>query len=245
LIDASADIRALTADVIAARLATNRDGVIEEAARAGVATAQALFGQVLLDRGEPGEAVGWFVRAAAQDDVMALNMVGRCYDLGWGVGIDKTRAADCYRVAAGRGLDWAMYNYATLLALGEGVTEDKVAALEWLERAMREGSGLAQAKATNFVGSFAEDGWAAPRDMLKARRCYARAAAGGDFRGCFNHARMLAAAGDIADAARWLRQAGKLGHARFVAQVEAYLMASDHAALRTTGLAALREGAAC
>ena len=231
------------ADTVARRLAEDRDGFLEDAANDGVAEAQALWGQVLLDRGDASGGGGWFVKAAAQDHLMALNMVGRCYDLGWGVAVDKARAAECFRVAAARGLGWAMYNYATLLTLGEGVAEDKALALDWLKRAAASGEGLAAAKAANFIGSFAEDGWAGPRDMTRAARYYARGAAGGDFRGCLNHARMLAAAGDVAGALPWLKRAGALGHARFVAQVEAFLAASGNAAFRTRGLAAVRDGA--
>eukprot|EP01032_Pedospumella_encystans_P006348 gene6348-7603_t len=69
-----------------------------------------------------------------------------------------------------------MYNYATLLALGDGVAEDKAAAFAWFERAAK----LGNAKAINFVGSFHEDGWVVPRDLKRAARCYARAAQGGD-----------------------------------------------------------------
>jgi hypothetical protein len=190
---------------------------------------------------DPQAALGWFVKAAAQQHLMALNMVGRCYDLGWGTAPDKRRAAECYRIAAERGLDWAMYNYATLLALGDGVAEDKATALDWLERA----AALGNAKAINFVGSFAEDGWAGPRDMERAAECYARAAEGGDFRGCFNHARMLGAAGDVAAALPWLRRAGERGTARFVEQAASWLATSDIVAFRREGLAALREGAGC
>jgi hypothetical protein len=190
---------------------------------------------------DPQAALGWFVKAAAQQHLMALNMVGRCYDLGWGTAPDKSRAAECYRIAAERGLDWAMYNYATLLALGDGVAEDKAAALDWLERA----AALGNAKAINFVGSFAEDGWAGPRDMRRAAECYARAAEGGDFRGCFNHARMLGAAGDVSAALPWLRRAGERGTARFVEQAASWLATSDIVAFRSEGVAALREGAGC
>ena len=124
-------IDTLTPDAIAARLSgspAERAAFVREAADAGVAEAQAVYGQMLLDgtgvATDPAAALGWFTKAAAQHHVMALNMVGRCYDLGWGTRIDKARAAECYRIAAERGLDWAMYNYATLLALGDGVAED-------------------------------------------------------------------------------------------------------------------------
>ena len=231
---------ALSADDIAARLAApeTRAALLREAAEAGYADAQAALGQMLLDGNgvakDARAAFGWFIRAAAQHHPMALNMVGRCYDLGWGAPVDKARAAQCYRVAAERGLDWAMYNYATLLALGEGVAEDKAAALGWLERAAAAGN----AKAVNFVGSFAEDGWAGPRDMARAADCYARAARGGDFRGCFNHARMLADGGDLEAAVRWIGEAARLGHVRFRGQVRDWLVRQPEP-LRTRGLAVL------
>ncbi|RZM34521.1 MAG: sel1 repeat family protein, partial [Sphingomonas sp.] len=155
----------LSPDAIAARLSgspEDRAAFVREAADAGVAEAQAVYGQMLLDgtgvAADPAAALAWFVKAAAQHHVRALNMVGRCYDLGWGTPVDKACAAECYRVAAARGLDWAMYNYATLLALGDGVPEDRPAALALLERVAAMNTGLASAKAINFVGSFAEDG---------------------------------------------------------------------------------------
>src|SRR3546814_10702261 len=79
-------------------------------------------------------------------------MVGRCYELGWGTPVDKARAAQWYKAAADRGLDWGMYNYATLLALGEGVAEDKRAALDWFRKA----AWLGTAKSMNYIGSFYE-----------------------------------------------------------------------------------------
>lgn len=116
---------------LAERLADprTRTAALREAAEGGEPEAQALWGQWLLDRGEARPGFAWFNRAAAAGHLMALNMVGRCYDLGWGVAVDKRRAAECFRVAAARGLPEAMYNSATALALGEGCAEDKPAAL--------------------------------------------------------------------------------------------------------------------
>jgi hypothetical protein len=235
-------VLALDPETIAARLAGSadeREQLIRAGAEAGVAEAQAVWGQMLLDRGEAAVALGWFVKAAAQHHLMALNMVGRCYDLGWGTLPDKCRAAECYRVAAERGLDWAMYNYATLLAMGEGVEQDRHAALQWLEKA----AALGNAKAMNFVGSFAEDGWACDRDLTRAAAMYALAAEGGDFRGCFNHARLLAAAGRIDEALAWLRRAGETATPAFVAQAIRYLEADP--VLGAAGADAMRQGATC
>ncbi|WP_425229301.1 tetratricopeptide repeat protein [Sphingomonas sp.] len=215
-----------------------RAQVIREAAEAGLAEAQAVLGQMLLDgtevAGDARAGFGWFMRAAAQEHVLALNMVGRCYELGWGVAPDPARAADCYRVAAGRGLPEAMYNWATQLTLGRGVAADKAAALGWLRRAAATG----YAKAENFVGSFHEDGWATPVDLLAAAQCYARAAHGGDFRGCFNHARILVRKKRVREALRWVEQALALGTPRFREQVRDWLEGQGDAELRLRGVAA-------
>lgn len=220
----------ISRDDIAARLSGSpeaRAALIREGAEAGVAEAQAVLGQMLLDSGDAAEGFGWFEKAARQGHLMALNMLGRCYDLGRGVAIDKARAAECFRIAAERGLDWAMYNYGTALALGEGLTEDKAAALGWFEKA----AAMGNAKAINHVGSFHEDGWVVPRDMAKAASFYARAAEGGDFRGAFNHARMLIAAGDRAAARRWLARSAEAATPAFAGKAKAWLAANGAAEL--------------
>ena len=42
---------------------------------------------------DPEAALGWFKRAAQADHLMSINMVGRCYENGWGVARDETVAA--------------------------------------------------------------------------------------------------------------------------------------------------------
>lgn len=230
----------ISPEEIAARLSGSpeaRAALIREGAEAGVAEAQAVYAQMLLDEGDAQAGFAWFNKAAAQGHLMALNMVGRCYDLGWGIPVNKARAAECFRIAAERGLDWGMYNYATALTLGEGVAEDKPAALQWFERAAEQGN----AKALNYIGSFHEDGWVVERDMAKAADFYARAAEGGDFRGAFNHARMLAAAGRFDAALEWLRRCGESATQAFVQKAQTWLRASPYAALREAGPAALEE----
>ena len=236
----------LSREAIDRRLAGSpeeRAAFIAEAAETGHAEAQTVLGQMLLDgygiRRDPRAGFQWFNRAAAQGHLLALNMVGRCYDLGWGVPVDKVRAAECFRIAADRGLDWGMYNYATALTLGEGVAEDKAAALGWFERA----AAMGNAKAVNFVGSFHEDGWVVPRDMAKAAEHYARAAEGGDFRGAFNHARMLAADARHDLAIEWLATCGRLANPPFLAKASAWLRDSPDPLLRENGLEALLAGA--
>ena len=217
----------------AALAGPERVGIIAAAAEAGVAEAQAVYAQMLLDGAEvpadPPAAFRWFARAAAQEHLPAINMVGRCHDLGWGTPTDKVQAAAWFHAAAMRGLDWGMYNYATLLTLGQGVAEDRAQALDWFRRA----AALGNAKAMNFVGSFHEDGWVVTRDMRAAARWYARAAEGRDFRGAFNHARMLLEAGDTAGACDWIVRAAADGNERFVGQVRDWLAALPDRAFGT------------
>lgn len=238
-------LKAMSAEELSALFAQDnveRPAAIRLAAEAGFADAQAIYGQMLLD-GEgvpknPQAAIGWFHKAAERGHAMAINMIGRCYDLGWGVDIDKARAAEWFRLAAERGLDWGLYNYATLLALGQGVAEDKPAALALFRKA----ADMGNAKAINFVGSFYEDGWVVERDMAVAADHYRRAAKGGDFRGCFNHARMLAEAGDTDGALQWLGRVGPTATPAFMDKAAAWLAASDNQRLRSEGVAALTAG---
>ncbi|WP_157216680.1 tetratricopeptide repeat protein [Flavisphingomonas formosensis] len=234
------ELSAMPAAELQARLSGSpeeRAVLVGAAAEAGVAEAQAVYGQMLLDgHGVPSDAraaVGWFSKAAQQGHVMAINMIGRCYDLGWGVAVDKARAAQWYRAAADRGLDWGMYNLATLMALGHGVAEDKPAALALFRKA----AAMGNAKAINFVGSFYEDGWVVEKDLAEAARCYARAAEGGDFRGQFNHARMLADAGRIDEALAWLARVPETATVAFREKAAAYLAASPLPELRAAAAA--------
>jgi len=220
-------INALGPEEIRRRLSGPRAEVaafVRAAAYAGSAEAQARYGQMLLDgdgiAADPQAGFTWFERAALSGHLEAANMVGRCYDLGWGVAVDRVKAAAWFRQAAARGLTWAKYNYATMLALGRGVVRDRETALELFREAADEG----YAKAHNFVGSFHEDGWVVRRDMDEAARRYAIAAAGGDFRGQFNHGRMLADRGATEEALHWMGLAWDGGNARFRAQMIDYLL---------------------
>lgn len=235
----------MSAEALAARLAQpgpDRVALIREAAESGVAQAQLLLGQMLLDGVElpadPRAAFGWFNRAAAGHDMFALNMVGRCYELGWGTPIDMARAAECYRVAAEQGVAEAMYNHATRLALGEGVAQDHHAALGWFRRAA-QAPGLIGAKAANYIGSFHEDGWAVSPDRDEALRNYWIAAEGGDFRGQFNLARLLAEDGALDEALAWLARVRETATQEFLGKAADYLCRSPDETWRQAALAAL------
>lgn len=186
------------------------------AAREGVIDAQALLGQILLDGQGIAQdrtlALRWFDIAARQGHLMARNMLGRCHEHGWGCVADAAVAARHYGLAAEAGLDWAMYNYANLLATGRGVSEDQAQALDLYRRAAE----LGHAKSMNLLGRYLEEGRICPVDAKAAHDWYRRSAVGGDFRGQFSYAAVLADEGNIDEALIWLRKALDGGNLNFL-----------------------------
>ena len=67
------------------------------AAEFGLAAAQLRYGRMLLEgqgtAKDSALALRWFVRAAEQRDADAMNMVGRCHEMGWGTLVDLQGAA--------------------------------------------------------------------------------------------------------------------------------------------------------
>jgi TPR repeat protein len=232
------DLLALPADATAVALAGPPEAaarLIEAGAQAGLPEAQTAFGQMLLEgRGvtrDEAAALGWFRLAARAGDRMAINLIGRCYEKGWGTAPDAVIAAQWYKAAAETGLDWGMYNYGGALGLGSGVARDEAAAFGWFQRA----AALGHAKSINVIGAFHEEGRLIPHDLGKAAECYRHAAEGGDFRGQFNHARLLADAGRIDEAVDWIKTANRTCTDAFRAVMHGWLR--DRADPRLSGLA--------
>jgi TPR repeat protein len=202
------------------------------AAEHGVVEAQVRYAQMLLEgigvSKNADEAFQWFKLAAHQDHAMAMNMVGRCYENGWGVKPDMLLATYWFRLAARRGIDWGMYNYATSLALGRGVEMNRREALAWLRKATQMG----HVKSWNLLGGFYEDGWEVAMDMNAALGCYQNAAEGGDFRGQFNYARLLAASNNTAHAMEWFKRAYQSSTAAFQVQMRQFFACSEQIELK-------------
>jgi TPR repeat protein len=211
------------------------------AAGKGEVEAQALLGQILLDGQGIAQdqplALRWFGIAAGQGHLMARNMLGRCHEHGWGVAADASVAAQHYRIAADAGLDWAMYNLANLLATGRGVAVDHLQALALYRRAAE----LGHAKSMNLLGRYLEEGQVCGADPVAAREWYRRSAEGGDFRGQFSFAAVLAGEGRIDEAVVWLEKAlvgGNLNFLRVASQ--ALASATDPRIQALAGRYALR-----
>ncbi len=184
---------------------------VRSAAESGHSAAQVGLGRMLLDgRGlqrDRSAAFLWFMRAANQCDADGMNMVGRCYELGWGVAADLALAAAHYRSSAEAGYDWGQYNLANLLFDGRGVERDLTGAFVWFLRASNQG----HARAMNLLARCLEEGWGCQRTPPEAAYWFRRSAEAGYFRAQYNHALELLRRGDRSAAAVWLWKAAAGG----------------------------------
>ena len=205
------------------------------AAGLGNADAQTVLGQWLLNghglERDPAQALAWFLKAALQAHPMGMNMAGRCFENGWGGAPDHFIAANWYRQAANTGLDAGMYNYANLLAAGKGLAQDHAAALQWYRKA----ADLGHAKSMTKIGHYYEDGVVVEKDVDAAFFAFGEGARGGDFRGQFNFASMLAARGHMDEALLWLRKVPLTATPGYCQQVGQKLLQSAHPAFRAIG----------
>ncbi|HEX2840876.1 tetratricopeptide repeat protein [Hyphomicrobium sp.] len=173
-------------------------------------------------------AFRWFTIAARSGDPEALNMVGRCYELGWGVPLDLHEAAEWFGKAAAKGHAWAEFNLASLYAQGRGVPHNEKKAVTLLVRSARRGNP----KAMNMLGRFRE-GSDVPRRRVRSAALWSRwAAERGCFRGQFHHGRFLVAAGRIGDGIHWFRTSLAHAPADFRREALNVLGTHDHPELR-------------
>ncbi|MBR0650969.1 sel1 repeat family protein [Roseomonas terrae] len=206
---------------------------IEAAAMLGQARAQVLWGQYLLDAlggvaRDQAAAAEWFRSAARAGDAAGMNMLGRCYENGWGIAADYAEAVRWFRGAAEAGFDWGQYNLANMYLRGDGIAEDRAEALRWYHAAAAQG----HAKSINMVARFYEEGWVVARDPARAALLYAASAERGDFRGQFNLGVLLADRGEMDEATRWFREAARTAHDDFRRGMVERLAARPEPALR-------------
>lgn len=189
---------------------------IEAAAKYGMPRAMVLWGQFLLDAvgGVPQDRVAaaeWFRSAAQAGEREGMNMLGRCFENGWGLPVDYAEAVRWFRGSAEAGFDWGQYNLANMYLRGDGIGEDRAEALRWYHAAAAQG----HAKSINMVARFHEEGWVVPRDPERAAMLYAASAERGDFRGQFNLGVLLTGQGRMEDAVHWFRVAAGGAHDAF------------------------------
>lgn len=175
-----------------------------------------LLGQVHLDHGRERDAFICFRDAARGGRPAAMNMLGRCYEMAWGIQRDAAMAFNCFRIAADGGDAWAMFNLADLLYRGDGCEKDFSRAYHLYEQAARGGV----AKALNMLGLLIEEGVVVGQGRSTARSLFEAAAKGGDCWGAFNLARCEVAAGDIEQGKLWLLEARRTASPDFLRMIE-------------------------
>lgn len=220
---------------------------IETAAKAGMAPAQIVWGQLLLDgRGvarDAQAAFGWFQKAAAQGNVEARNMVGRCYEQGWGVAVDFKLATDSFEIAAQSGHAWGQVNLAQML-MRAGDPADRRRCFALFKAAAEGGTDKVNLKAMNSLARFLEEGWAGPHDLEGAVFWYMKAAKLGDHWAQYNLATILFGQGDHEAADKLIRNAIAISDNGFRRRIAGLLLAQPEPALRQLGLEALAHCAA-
>jgi TPR repeat protein len=216
---------------------------IRTAAEEGIAAAQMVWGQLLLDGKlvprNPEAAFRAFSSVADIGDLEALNMVGRCYEQGWGVPADHRRATEFFETAAKAGHVWAQVNLAQML-MRAGVSEDRPRCFALFKVAAEGGNNKANIKAMNSLARFLEEGWAGPPDLHGAAVWYQRAAKAGDHWAQFNLATILLRQGDHAAADKWFHSAIAISDNGFRRRTAALLLARPELELRAHGIEALR-----
>ena len=232
----AATIRQASAERLAAAFAAPPEEAapwVEAAAKYGMPRAMVFWGHYLLDAlggvaQDRAAACAWFRIAAEAGEVEGMNMLGRCFENGWGVAVDEAEATHWFRRAAEAGLDWGQYNLGNMLLQGRGVPEDRAEALRWYRAAAAQG----HAKSINMVARFLEEGWDGPADPRGAARLYALSAELGDFRGQFNLGALLAAQGHMDQATHWFRVAAQGAHDGFRRSMAERLAARPEPELR-------------
>lgn len=205
-------------------------------AKTGHPEAQARLAQMLLDgngiKQDQSLALIWFKLAAEQGHLQAINMVGRCYENGWGTAINYQQASYYYQQAAAKGFNWGQYNLANLLIKGLGITKNLQQAYQLYWQAAQTG----HAKSMNLVGRFYEEGWIVTQDLEIATSWYRRSASAGDFRGQCSYASILTRQGKVDEAVMWLSQAMQTASHGFMQKMARALWQSPHTALRQIAL---------
>jgi len=100
----------------------------------------------------------------------------------------------------------------------------------------RKAAQLGHAKSMNLLGRYLEEGVCCEQDSAAAHQWYRRSAEGGDFRGQFSHAAVLADQGRIEEAVVWLKTALQNGNLNFLRVTRKTLQHAHHPDIRALAL---------
>ena len=82
--------------------------------------------------------------AAERGDAEAQYRLGRMYEFGRGVPVDKAQAMTWFRKSVAEGNDSAQLELGVIYATGDGVAQDDVQAVAWFRKAAMQGNATAQ-----------------------------------------------------------------------------------------------------
>ena len=88
-------------------------------------------------------AVQWYMEMAEKGDREAQFNLGAVYETGFGVAIDRAKAAKWYQKAAEQDHALAQVHLGILYMLGNGVKESSIKGSKWIRAASKNGNGLA------------------------------------------------------------------------------------------------------
>jgi TPR repeat protein len=128
-----------------------------------------------LKRGDFGEAVKWFRRAADQGLASAQANLAAIYAKGEGILQDYAAAAYWYRKAAHQGNARAQFALGFMYQTGQGVPQDYAEAVKWYRVAAHQGYASAQFN----LGDMYYNGRGVPQDNIIAYMWFDLAAARG------------------------------------------------------------------
>ena len=94
---------------------------------------------------DEAEGVKWVRRAAEQDHLRAMHVMGSLFEEGVGVSQDLAKSVEWYQKSADLGFALAQFSVGMAYDLGRGVSVDKVKAADWFRKAAAQGHPPAMA----------------------------------------------------------------------------------------------------
>jgi len=153
------------------------------------------------------EAIHWYLKAAAQNDVKAQHNLGVCYRDGQGVATNYVEAVKWFRKAAGQNYAMAQVNLGLCYDQGQGVAKDAVEGAKWYRKAAEQNLAPAQFD----LGSCYYQGQGVAKNEVEALKWWRKAAeqnhakAQVDLGVCYRDGQGVAK--DEVEALNWFRQA--------------------------------------
>lgn len=158
------------------------------------------------------QAARWYLKAAAQEHVLAQFNLGLMYLAGTGVTKNEIEGAAWTRKAAEQGHATAQFNLAAMYTRGQGVGQSDSEAAAWMRKAADQGMASAQVQ----LGDMYEEGRGVTQDGVQAAAWYGKAAEQGNASAqyylaqCYENG--IGVAQDLKAALGWYAKAAAQGH---------------------------------